>query len=148
GTPIYPPGTLIRVGDTAAVYMVSGYKEKAHVPSRDMASQFGVDIGKAVSVSKRVADSYKNKPSLVHFVIKEENNGIRAIVDGKKIYAVPNSLASSAVYNIQSSNLVVLNEQFLSRYSAHGSVSNIIRANGTAAIYKVEGGLKRHVTSW
>lgn len=146
-TPIFAPGTLVRIGKNDPVYIVSGSNSKSHVASRSMADEFGMNLGSARSVTQAVADTYQNKATLSHFIIKEENNGIRAVVDGDKVYAVPSSMASPAVYNLNRSNLITLNNSKLTRYSSKGSVTELIRIHGTAKVYKVENGAKRHITS-
>lgn len=147
GVPIYPPGTLLREGSTHPVYVISNYIEKAYIPNRRVMEELGFSFDNVKSVSQTVSDVYTTSKSLGVFLIKEENGGIRFIVSGKTIYAVPQSMADPPHYNIDSSILVTLNNAVLSKYSPAGSVTELIRASGDKAVYKVESGQKRHVSS-
>lgn len=144
GSTVYAPGTLYRIGSTAAVYVVNDFDSSLKIPSRAIFDHFGFSASSVRRLSSGNVSGYMSG-NLGHFV---QAGNIWLVFQGRYRSHISESMAGSSKYDLVVSEIPYLRPEVIRRYTSRQDLRpDLIRAEGEAEVYLVENGTKRWITS-
>lgn len=146
GSNIFAPGTLYRIGPTAAVYLINDFDSSLKIPSRAIFDHFGFSPSDVLQVSESHVSGYPVSGDLDHLV---RAGNIWLVYGGRFRIHIPfEPMAAEPKYNLDISNIPLLRPDLIRVYSGQASVKpDLIKADNDTRVYLIEEGKKRWITS-
>ncbi len=142
---IFATGTLVRVGGSDAVYIITSSSSKLHIPSRAVLDAYGYSLSSVLSVQSSRVSKHPTTGTLNPIV--KDNAGVIWLVDSRTKRSIPSTYQGPSYYNLSPSTMTPLAETILSRLPSKGSMTPILQVSGDTKVYKIENGKRRWVTS-
>lgn len=143
GSAVFAVGRLVRIQNTAPVYVIDGDNTMRHVPSEQMMTNFGYTFQSVSVVTTADLSGYTNTSELSQFVKDPLNNTL--LVDSGCKYVFTSGLMTT--YNFNSTQFVNAPAKLLDRAKDCGNQTTLIRSSSQFNVYKIESGTKRWIMS-
>jgi peptidoglycan hydrolase-like amidase len=149
---VYPDGTLIKVENHPAVYLIEKGQRKEFT-SAVLFEKSGYDWNDIINVSKEEIDDYQKNGKVLYpdgLLVKSENSpDVYLLEDGQKRKITSTTLFEKLKYNWD--DVVSISSRELSEYSAGKILTypdgTLIKREGHPAVYKIEKGKRKEFTS-
>ena len=152
GEELFAPGALIRINNTAPVYLVdysvAGSFSMYRIPSREVFNNYGFSLNSVENYASPngAINGYPNVGNLPQ-VVKDASSNYWLVDSGARHEFNPTTLLDASAYNIDQVNAYMLTDSVLSKIGLGGNLTDEIQPSGSPKVYKIANGEKSWYTS-